>query len=141
MACPPVEILNYFLPVSGAFGKQRVSKSTFLTHEGWSPPSENGRELQRTVWIHFTISEKELQTQFTWLNSESKKEYEVKPGLFFGNTHDGSDGVYLRTERTTIQGQVSSGTPHTKIWFETPPELVTADLWKSHSEWFEDHEL
>ena len=141
MAGTPVEILSYFLPVTETFGKQRASKSTFLTYEGWSPPSANGRAIERTVWIHFAISKKELQTQFTWLNSESKKEYEVKPGLFFGNTHDGNDGVYLRTGSTTIQGQVSSGTLHTNIWFETPPELFTADLWKSHSEWFEDHEL
>ena len=88
-----------------------------------------------------TISEEELQQQFTWLNSESDTEYEVQPGLFFGNAHDDSDGVYLRTERTTIRGQASSGELCTKLWFETPPELFTDELWKSHGEWFQDHAL
>ena len=141
MAYPPVEVLNYFLPVCAAFGKYRVFNSTFLTQEYWSSQFENDRELQRTVWIHFDISEDELQEQFTWLDSEAEEEYEVRPGLFFGNAHDGNDGIYLRTERTTIWGEVSSGKLQTQIWFETPPELFTDELWKSHCEWFEDHAL
>ena len=141
MTFPPVEVLNYFLPVCDAFRKSRVFRSTFLTQECWSSQFENDCKLQRTVWIRFTISEDELQQQFTWLDSELEGEYEVQPGLFFGNAHDNSDGVYLRTKRTTIRGQVSSGKLHTKVWFETPPELFTVDLWESHGEWFEDHAL
>ena len=138
MTYPPDEVLNYFLPVGAAFGEPECA---FLTQECWSSQFENNRELQRTVWIHFDILEDKLQEQFTWLDSEAEEEYEVQPGLFFGNAHDGSDGIYLRTERTTIWGQVSSGKLQTQIWFETPPELFTDELWKSHCEWFEDHAL
>ena len=33
---PPVEVLNYFLPVCDAFGKSKVYRSSFLTQECWS---------------------------------------------------------------------------------------------------------
>ena len=138
---PPVEVLNYFLPVCDAFGKSKVYRSTFLTQECWSSQFENDRELQRTVWLHFDVSEQELQQQFTWLDSELKGEYEVQPGIFFGNAHDESDGVYLRTKHATIRGQVSSGKLYTKIWFETPPQLFTDKLWNSHRDWFEENAL
>ena len=110
MTVPPVEGLRYFLPVCEVFGKHKVFRSKFFTQEFWSSQYENDRELQRTVWIRFTVSENELQQKYLWLDSELQGEHEVQPGIFFGNAEHGeSDKIFLRKGNVRIKGEVYSG--------------------------------
>ena len=142
MMVPPIEVLRYFRPVCEVFGNHKVFRSKFFTQEFWSTQYENDRELQRTVWISFTVSENELQRKYSWLDSELQNEYEVKPGIFFGNAWPGeSDEIFLRQGDIRIKGEVSSEQGHTRLDFETPPELFTEELWNSHREWFEDRAI
>ena len=66
----------------------------------------------------------------------------MRPGIFFGNAENcESDEIFLRTGNVRIRGEVYSGTGHTRLDFETPPELFTEELWHSHREWFEDRAI
>ena len=142
MLLPPVEVLQYFLPVCDVFGKHRVFRSRFVTQEFWSTQYDNDRELQRTVSIRFWISEDELQQNYSWLDSGLQNEHEIQPGVFFGNADCGeSDEIFLRIGNIKIRGDVSSETDCTRFEFETPPELFTEELWNSHRAWFEKHAL
>ena len=85
----PIEVLLYFVPVFRVFGKEIFISSEFLTTEFWSTQDENDRVLQRTVEIHCTITEDEIQQSFSRLDSDLQGEEEVKPGIFFGNADNG----------------------------------------------------
>ena len=142
MLLPPIEVLKYFLPVCDVFGKHKVFSSRFITQEFWSTQYENDRELQHTVSIRFSISEEELQREYSWLDSRLPGEHDVRPGIFFGNADCGeSDEIFLRTGNIKIKGDVYSETDHTQLDFETPPELFTEELWDSHRAWFEEHAI
>lgn len=142
MTVPPVEVLRYFLQVCEVFGKRRVFRSKFFTQEFWSSQFENNRKLQCMVWIRFTVSENELQRDYSWLDSELQGEREVQPGIFFGNAeHCESDEIFLRKGNVRIKGEVYSESEHTRLDSETPPELFMEELWHSHREWFEDRAI